>query len=414
MSAEIISIGSELTSGKNLDTNARWLSQRLGEIGVEVGFHTTVADDLQANLDVFRIACSRAKIVLVTGGLGPTADDLTREVLAKLAGAELVFDPTSFGQIEQMFAKRQRVMPERNKVQAYFPAGATPIPNERGTAPGIWMKHGNATIACMPGVPDEMFAMFNDWVLPRLAQAVGGGQAIVHRTLRCFGAGESAIEEKLGDLTRRGRRPEVGITASEGTISLRVTAIGATPAEANQLAEPDVDYICKTLGELVFGQEDDDLQGVVVRLLAERNKTLATAESCTGGLVGHLLTEVPGASRVFLGGVVAYSNPAKEIFVGVPADLLRAKGAVSPEVAAALARGARERFGADLGLGITGIAGPDGGTPEKPVGLVHIALASSVGVEQAQYNWLASRSSVKIRSAKTALNLARLHLLRNP
>lgn len=424
MKTEIISIGSELTSGQNLDTNAQWLSRRLSSVGFDVGFHTTVGDNRAENLAVFQTALERAEVILVTGGLGPTADDLTREVLADLAGVELVLDPNSLSHLQEMFRKRNRPMPERNRVQAYFPSGSTPIPNAMGTAPGIWMerprpvspapRQATAIIVCLPGVPAEMFPMFNDWVLPRLLARGGGGKATVHHTLRCFGAGESHIEEKLGDMIRRGRYPEVGITASEGTISLRVTATAETPELARQQIEPDTAFIRAKLGDLIFGENDDELYTVVAQLLADRRLTLATAESCTGGLVGHLLTEVAGISSHYLGGVVSYSNEAKRDLLGVPADLLATHGAVSEQVAAAMAEGCRRRFGSDLALAITGIAGPGGGTPQKPVGLVHVALAHTEGIRAGRYDWAAGRSSIKIRAAKTALNLLRLHLLQWP
>lgn len=411
MRAEILSIGSELTSGQNLDTNACWLSDRLSEMGIPVAFHTTVGDDLQDLVEAFRIAVGRAQLVVATGGLGPTADDLTRDALAQLAGVELVLDPPSLEHIEQMFHSRGREMPARNRMQAMFPAGATPIHNAHGTAPGIWMLINDAAVACMPGVPGEMFEMFHDEVAPRLKNHFRGESTIVHRTLRCFGAGESHIEELLGDLTARNRYPEVGITASQATISLRITAKGKNPDEARREIEPVAQTIYDKLGDLVYGEEDEELQHVVVRMLRETGVTVSTAESCTGGLVGHLLTEISGVSSVYRGGVVSYSNEAKIQLLGVDEQLLNAKGAVSPEVAAAMATGCRQRFGSDLAVAVTGIAGPGGGSAEKPVGLVYIALAHAGGIETAKYNWASDRSSTKLRSAKTALNLIRLHLL---
>jgi nicotinamide-nucleotide amidase len=412
LKTEILSIGTEIATGQNLDTNSQWLSLRLAEAGIPVHFHTTVDDDLEDNVAVFRLAAARANLVICTGGLGPTADDLTREALAKAAGVELVHDEASFASIREMFAKRNREMPERNKLQALFPAGATPIPNPNGTAPGIWLEIGDSLFVCLPGVPREMFAMFTDWVLPRLRERFGGGQTIVYRILRSFGSGESHIEAMLGDLIRRGRDPEVGITASEATISLRIIASGATHADAYAKTVPDAAFIRQRLGDLVFGEDDDELQTVVGKLLAEQGKTVATAESCTGGLIGHLLTEVPGSSRYYVGGAVVYSNALKTTLAGVPAAMIEQHGAVSPQVAEALARGCRERFGADYGIGVTGVAGPDGGTPTKPVGLVYVGLAHAGGAEVAVYNWPAERSAVKLRSAKTALNVLRLHLLK--
>ncbi len=414
MKAEIIAIGSELTSGQNLDTNSQWLSRRLAEIGIAVGWHTTVADDLEANVAAFRIAAGRARLVLASGGLGPTQDDLTRQALAQAAGVGLVLHAESLAHIQEMFARRNRVMPVGNQMQAMFPAGAEPLRNANGTAPGIWMRLGDAVVAAMPGVPSEMFTMFEREVRSRV-QALGlGSGVLVQRKINCFGAGESAVEEKLLDLTRRGHVPEVGITVSDATISLRILAHAATRAEAERLTAPVERTIRERLGDLVFGVEEEDLQDAVLRLLGEKRRTLATAEGVTAGQVAERIARVPGASAWFRGGVVAYDNRIKTELLGVPQALLDEQGAVSAAVAEAMAVGSRARFHTDLAVSTVGIAGPDGATQDKPVGLVYAAVAWDGGAASTSSSWISPRAEVQSRTAKLALNLVRLHLLRGP
>jgi nicotinamide-nucleotide amidase len=414
MIAEVISVGSELTSGQNLDTNSQWLSLRLAEIGIVVGYHTTVADDLNTTFDAFRTAARRAGLVLVTGGLGPTQDDLSREALAKAAGVELILHEPSLAHVREMFAQRGRVMPERNQVQAFIPKGAEPIPNERGTAPGVWMRLGGAWVAAMPGVPSEMFAMFETQVKPRvLALGLGGAAVQVQRKINCFGAGESAIEEKVLDLTRRGHAPEVGITVSDAVISLRIIARAASVAETRAEIEPVERTIRERLGDLVFGVETDDVEDTVVRLLHEKRRTISTAESVTCGLVAARLGRVPGVSAWYRGGIIAYDNTVKTALLGVPADMIREHGAVSAQVAEAMAVGCRARLQTDLAISTTGIAGPSGATPSKPVGLVYVGLAHAGGVRSMPFNWNGTRTEVQSRAARLALNMARLHLLRS-
>jgi nicotinamide-nucleotide amidase len=411
MKTEILSIGSELTSGQNLDTNSQWLSQRLAEIGIAVGWHTTIADHLDANVAAFRIAVERAQLVIITGGLGPTQDDLTREALARMAGVELTFHQESFEQIQQMFARRSRTMPERNRVQALFPAGADPLPNAVGTAPGIWMRVGTCIVAAMPGVPSEMHAMFEAQVKPRLLGLGLEGGVLVQRKINCMGAGESTVEAKLLDLTRRGHVPEVGITVSDATISLRILARATSVEEARGQIEPVEKLIRERLGSLVFGVEDEELQDAVLRLLAERRRTLATAESVTAGLVAHCIGRVPGASDWFRGGIVAYQNRVKVELLGVPQTLIDEHDVVSGPVAEAMAVGCRARLGADLAVSTTGIAGPGGGSAEKPVGLVFVGLAWDGGCESHSFSWIGTRHEIQSRTAKLALNRVRMHLL---
>jgi nicotinamide-nucleotide amidase len=411
MLTEILSIGSELTSGQNLDTNSQWLSRRLAEVGIAVGWHTTVADDLAINVEAFKIAAGRAGLVIATGGLGPTQDDLTREALAKAAGVGLELHEPSLEQIRQMFARRSRAMPERNHVQALFPAGAEPIPNANGTAPGIWTVLGGAVVVAMPGVPSEMYAMFQTQVMPRLAALGLAGGVLVQRKINCFGAGESAVEDRVLDLTRRGHVPEVGITVSDAVISLRILARAATSAEALAQIAPVEKTIRERLGELVFGVEDEELQDVVGRLLEQKQRTVATAESITAGLVAHRLAHVPGISRFLRGGIVAYTNAMKTALLGVPSELLERHGAVSKEAAESMAIGCRERLGSDLAVSTTGLAGPDGDGSGQPVGTVFVAVASADGVASQGFSWGGTRTEIQSRTAKLALNRLRLRLL---
>jgi nicotinamide-nucleotide amidase len=413
MKAEIISIGSELTSGKNLDTNSQWLSIQLAAMGIPVGWHTTIADDFDANLQAFDIASQRAELVITSGGLGPTQDDLTREVLAKLISQPLQFHQPSWDTIVEMFTKRNRACPDRNKVQAFFPKGAEPIPNITGTAPGIWMKVKQSYFAALPGVPREMKSMFEAWLKTRLIELGLAQGVLIQRKINTFGLGESAIEEKLFDITKRGNDPEVGITASDAVISLRILASADNEAEAFKKIAPAEVIIRERLGELVFGVEEEELQDVVHQMLQKAGKTIATAESITGGALAAKFTKVPGSSARYLGGFVTYTNDVKKSALGVPAELLEQFGACSKEVTLAMAEGCRERTGADFALATTGVAGPGGLSPDLPEGKVFVALAWKGGSQSETNQWFGNRNEVQSRTAKMALNILRLHLLKD-
>lgn len=413
MNAEIISVGTELTTGQNLDTNSQWLSQQLAAIGIPVSFHTTVSDDLECNIAALRIAINRSRLIVMTGGLGPTLDDLTREALAKVSGVALEFNQAMMDAITEMFRTRNRVMPERNRSQAYFPVGAEPLPNEVGTAPGIWMRIGPSWVAALPGVPREMKPMYDQQVKPRL-MTMGVGQAVmIERRINTFGAGESHVESMLQDVTARGRVPEVGITASDATIRLRIVAHAENQAAAQNLVAPTERLIRDRLGDLVYGVDDEELHDVVIQMLSQRRMTVGTAESVTAGQVAQRLARVPGASEYLKGGVVAYTIGVKQQLLGVPSELIQKNGAVSAEVAEAMAVGCRRVIGSDVAVSTTGLAGPGDGGEGKPIGLVYVGLAWDGGVASKEIRWFGSRTEIQNRTAKSALNELRLWLLKH-
>lgn len=415
MLAEVISIGDELTSGQRLDTNSQWLSQRLGELGVRVMWHTTVADDLEANVEVFRQATQRADVVVASGGLGPTADDLTRDVLAAVTDSELVLDEEVLERIRQMFAFFKRDMPERNRVQAMFPAGSRVIPNPNGTAPGIALEvpragRSSCRVYALPGVPAELFEMWNATVAVEIAEATGAKRVIRHRTIKCFGAGESHVEQMLPDLIRRGREPTVGITVSNATISLRITAAAATPEACDALMAPTAATIYECLGDLVFGEDEDELQHAVGRLLVEHGQTLSVVEWGTAGLIAHQLREVADLGDRFAGGLVVTNAATLEQVLGVPAELITDRGPIDGEVVEAMAVACRERLGTDLALAVSELPVMDRSASQSPQ--VFLAVASPVGVVVRSAPFAGHPSIQRVRTAKQALNLVRLSVLR--
>ena len=406
--ASIVSIGNELLSGETVNTNAAYLSTELLTIGIPVATSYAVGDEIDDIVLAFERACTDADIVLVTGGLGPTDDDLTRQAMAKFLGVELQLHDDLLEKIERFFAGRALPMPERNKIQAHIPAGAGALPNI-GTAPGIRAEWRGKLLFALPGVPMEMERMFAESVAPELKRRAGG-QAVIVRKLQCFGAGESAIAELLGDRMQRGRNPLINCTVNSGVITLYIVASARNEQEAERMAREDEESLRNVLGELVFGTEDQTLAQVVGEELARRGKTLALAESCTGGLLAKLVTDIPGASHYFNHGWITYSDDAKTGELGVPAKLIEQYGAVSEQVAEAMARGARRKAGTDFAIGITGIAGPTGGTEQKPVGLVYISVDSGTGCETRRFVFTHDRRFTRLRAAQTALNMLRLKL----
>ncbi len=420
MPAEIIAIGDELTSGQRLDTNSQWLSERLNELGIPVLFHTTVGDDLAANIAVFRTAIERADVVIATGGLGPTADDLTREALAAAAGLELVEDAAALAHIRSLFARRKREMPERNRLQAQFPRGSRVVPNPDGTAPGIDLTVLRSCgppcrVFSLPGVPAEMFAMWKETVGPALVAAQGSRRVICQRRIKCFGVGESDLEAMLPDMIRRKREPLVGITVHGATITLRITASGPNETACRRTMEPTVAQIRELLGVLVFGEEDDELEHAVVRLMHERRRSLAVAEWATHGLVSQWLAEAADGGDSFRGGIVVRDAAMLQSLLNIDVP---PSAAATAETATAMARAVRHSTGADFGLGIA--AFPKGG-PAVPTaatsagidmgGTLHVALATGDNVRMKAFPIASHPSITKTRSAKQALNLLRLSLL---
>lgn len=409
-SAEIVAIGSEMLLGELVDTNSAWISRRLAALGVSIFRHTTVGDNRDRVVAALKEATSRSDLVLTTGGLGPTSDDLTNECLATAANRKMVEYDEAREHVDRMFERFGRTPTPSNYKQALFPEGTTLIPNPRGTAMGALLEVGDSLVVTFPGVPGEMKGMFEDTVEPLIKSRSDG--AIVSRTLWFVGIGESALAEQVQDLLDA-PNPTVAPLAGQGKVRLRVTARAATPEEARKQIAPVAEEILGRLGDYFFGEGDETLESAVGGLLKERGATLSLAESCTGGLLAKRFTDAPGASAYFTDGLVTYSNEAKERLLGVPHELIVEHGAVSESVAKAMAEGARRASGADYGLSVTGVAGPDGGTEEKPVGLVWVGLADAAGSVAKELNLTAfakSREAVRERSANGAIDLLRTHL----
>jgi len=406
--ASIVSIGNELLNGQTVNSNAAYLGEELIRIGIPVASSYAVADEIDAIVRAFDQACYDTDVIIATGGLGPTDDDLTRQAMAKFLGVELELHDDLLEKILHFFNRLNRQMPERNKIQAYIPAGARALPNV-GTAPGIRAESKGKLFFALPGVPQEMKRMFEESVIPDLKQ-FAGGQAVVVRKLKCFGAGESTIAELLGNAMQRGRNPLINCTVTSGIITLHIIASAQNETEAESMAGKDEQFLRGILGELVYGTGDESLAGVVGGALVRQEKTVAAAESCTGGLLAKQLTDIPGASRYFTHGWITYSNEAKTAELGVPADLIEKYGAVSKEVAESMARGARKKAGTDFAIGITGIAGPGGATEQKPAGLVYISVDSDQGCDTERCVFSYDRRFVRLRSTQTALNMLRLKL----
>jgi nicotinamide-nucleotide amidase len=413
MKAEIIAVGSELLTPDRVDTNSLFLTAHLNRLGVEVTRKTIVGDELAALRNAFSEAMDRVELVIASGGLGPTEDDRTREAVADLLERKLARDPAVMTRIEARFRQLGRTMSEVNARQAMVPEGATVLENDRGTAPGLWLEARGKIVILLPGPPHELKAMFSAQVEPRL-ERLSTGVRLVARELRVAGMGESDVDQRIAPIYTRHSDVQTTILAAPGEIQIHLRAWTADIPAAESVLQQIQESIVLALGEAVFTTAGESMEEVVARELTMRQATIATAESCTGGLLAERLTRISGSSAYFLGGVVSYSNTLKSAWVDVPAEIIDSRGAVSPEVAVALADGIRRRTGATIGVGITGIAGPTGGTPEKPVGTVHVAIADVSGSKERGVRYPGERDRIRWQASQTALDLVRRYFLYAP
>ena len=415
--AVIIAVGSELLTPSKTDTNSLWLTGRLNELGITVVFKTIVGDDRETLDAMLRYAVVHGDLVITTGGLGPTDDDLTRDTVAAVLDRRLAEDPVVTMHIRARFEARALRMPEINRRQAMVPEGAVVLENPRGTAPGLWIEHAGGVAVLLPGPPRELKPMFSALVETRLAGA-SAGRRIFRRTIRIAGRTESHVEEIAQPIYSRWRPPapriETSVLATLGQIELHLETESANPVEATARLDDAVAALADALGRDVVSVDGRDLEEVVGDLLRAAGRRVALAESCTGGLVASRLTDVPGSSAYVQAGWVAYTNEAKVDGLGVPAELIARHGAVSEPVAAAMAEAARSRADADYGIGVSGVAGPGGGTPDKPVGTVCLALAGPGGTRTRRLLLPGGRRQVKFQSSQAALDMLRRSLLRGP
>ncbi len=410
MNAEVLTIGTELLLGQILDTNALYLGKKLAGVGVNLYFKTTAGDNIERVKSVLETACSRADLIIITGGLGPTVDDVTREAVAQFTGRQLVLDGKSMAKLEGFFRGLGAQMTENNKRQAYLPQGAVIIENNNGTAPGFILEYKSKIIAAMPGVPSEMYPMMENVVIPYIIEKTGGArQVIISKSLKVLGLGESKIDDMIQDLFKESKNPTIGVYAHVNEVEVRLTAKAGSEAEALKLIGALKKQVYGRLGSHIYGEDGEPLEQKIHDIMIEKKLTVATAESCTSGMVAYRLTSVRGSSGYYVGGINSYSNEVKTSILGVPADILKAGsyGAVSPECAEAMAKAAGRFFKTDCSISVTGIAGPDGGTPEKPVGLVYIGINVSGVIKVFKYIFPGSgenaRENIRMRSTQTAL-----------
>ncbi|MFH1245639.1 MAG: competence/damage-inducible protein A [Candidatus Omnitrophota bacterium] len=411
MQAEIVSIGTELLLGKTINTNAAYLSKHLATLGIDHFYQTTVGDNQIRLFTALKRALHRSDIVITTGGLGPTVDDITLETLAQVTQKKLILNPSVLKDITNHFQKRHLTMPKKNLRQALIPEGATPIKNTLGTAPGLLIPIEKKALIALPGVPQELKPMMEHSVVPYLTRYFAKDWVILSRSIKTTGLAECKVNQKVEDMLKLTPPLTVGIYAHTEGVELNITAKAKNKSQAKKLIAPIERKIRSRLKEYIYGEDAQTLEEVVARALTTRKKTVAVAESCTGGLVSQRLTNLSGSSRYFLLGLVAYDNKMKESLLNIPSDTLKEFGAVSEETAGLMAEHVRQLANSTLGLGITGIAGPQGATKDKPVGLVYIALATAQKKCCAHFYFHGDRNDIRLRAAQAALEMIRKHLV---
>lgn len=405
MKAEIIAVGSELLLGQIVNTNAKLISNELQKIGIDVYYHTCVGDNKKRLNDVFKAAYSRSNLIILTGGLGPTKDDITKETISSCLGLPLEMEQDSLKKIKKYFTSKNKNMTENNLKQASIPKGSIAITNHRGTAPGVFLKHEGKIIVMLPGPPQEMKPMLKDVINSYLLNMCD--QIIYSRVMKFYGIGESQLENEIQDLLLNQSNPTIAPLAKMGEVTIRLTTKANSKNKAKAIIKPVEDEIKKRLNKFLYAYDNETIEQVVAKQLLKSSKTIAVAESCTGGLVGSKLTNVPGISEVFKYGVISYSNEAKQKLLGVKSSTLKKYGAVSRQTAEEMAIGIKNLSNSDIGVSITGIAGPEGGTAQKPVGLVYIGYADSNRTCAKRCIFNGSRLEIRERSANTALHLVR-------
>lgn len=410
LSAEIIAIGSELLMPNFVDTNSMYLTRQLNEIGISVVMKTIVGDDETYLEQALRGCLERTPVIITIGGLGPTEDDVTKKVVARVLHRQLVLDDASLRAIEKRFKARGMEMPKNNARQALILTGSDVLENKNGTAPGLWIGADRNHVILLPGPPAELMPMFEESCIPRLRK-LAGDLALARRIFRTTGLAESALDARIAPIYQKHRNVQTTVLSKPGQVDVRLTAIGKSTADAERAVQELAVEIEKELRDYIFTNNEQSLEEVVGTILASRQATISVAESCTGGMLAERLTSVDGSSRYFMSGIVTYSNESKISLADIPPLLLEMQGAVSQEVARGLAEGVRERIGTTIGLGITGIAGPSGGSPEKPVGTVHIAVASPAGTRHQAFLFSGNRDRIRWQAAQAALNMTRRVLM---